>query len=43
MLELKPISREAIPGALDKAERYRVLNESREADSICSDNVQVDP
>ena len=43
MLELKPISAEAIPGALAKAERYRLLNEPREAESICRDILQVEP
>jgi len=27
MFELKPLSKEAIPAALEKAERYRLLNE----------------
>jgi len=27
MFELKPLSREGIPAALDKAMRYRLLNE----------------
>ena len=27
MFELKPISKDAIPRALEKAERYRLLNE----------------
>lgn len=43
MFELKPISREAIPGALEKAERYRLLNEPREAESICRDVLRTDP
>ena len=43
MYELKFISTEAIPGALDKAERYRLLNEPREAESICRDILQVEP
>jgi hypothetical protein len=43
MFELKPISREAIPRALEKAERYRLLNEPKEAESICLDILQVDP
>ena len=37
MHELKPLSPEAIPGALAKAERYRLLNESDLAESICED------
>ena len=43
MYELKSISTEAIPSALDKAERYRLLNEPREAESICRDILRVDP
>jgi hypothetical protein len=41
--ELKPISKDAIPEALSKAERYRLLNEPSEAESICLDILQVDP
>jgi len=43
MFEPKPISREAIPAALAKAERYRLLNEPGEAESICLDVLQIDP
>ncbi len=43
MLELKPLSAEAIPGALEKAERYRLLNEPAEAESICNDILEVAP
>jgi hypothetical protein len=43
MFELKPISREAIPEALSKAERYRLLNEPWQAESICLDVLRVDP
>lgn len=42
MFEPKPISIEAIPNALAKAERYRLLNEPREAESICRDVLDVD-
>jgi hypothetical protein len=42
MFELKPISKDAIPRALEKAERYRLLNEPKEAESICLDILQVD-
>ena len=42
MLELKRISREAISTSLEKAERYRLLNEPREAESICRDILQAD-
>ncbi len=41
--ELKPLSREAIPRALERAERYRLLNEPREAESICRDVLRTDP
>ena len=43
MFGLKSITREAIPRALEKAERYRLLNESAEAESICLDVLQIDP
>lgn len=42
MFELKRISSKAIPRALRKAERYRLLNEPREAESICLDVLLVD-
>ncbi|MCI0656967.1 MAG: hypothetical protein L0170_07845 [Acidobacteria bacterium] len=43
MFELKRISREAIPAALAKAERYRLINQPRMAESICLDILQLDP
>ena len=43
MLELKRLSSEAIPEALEKAERYRLLNEPGEAESICLDVLKTDP
>jgi hypothetical protein len=43
MFELKPLSKEAIPAALEKAERYRLLNEPAEAESICLDVLKADP
>jgi len=43
MFELKPLSKEAIPAALRRAERYRLLNEPAEAESICLDILQSDP
>lgn len=43
MFELKRISREGIPSALEKAERYRLLNEAWEAESICRDILALDP
>ena len=43
MFELKPLSREGIVAALEKAMRYRLLNESGEAESICHDVLRIDP
>jgi hypothetical protein len=43
MFELKTLSREGIPGALAKVERYRLLNEPGEAESICLDVLEVEP
>ena len=43
MFELRPISSAAVPSALRKAERYRLLNEPNEAESICRDVLEVDP
>ena len=41
--ELKIMSREAIPAALEKAHRYRLLNEPEQAESICEDVLRLDP
>jgi len=41
-MELKPITREGIPAALQKAERYRLLNDSSAAESICLDVLEID-
>jgi hypothetical protein len=41
-MQLKPITREGIPAALQKAERYRLLNESWAAESICLDVLDID-
>ena len=41
--ELKPISKEGIPAALQKAERYRLINDPSSAESICLDVLEVDP
>lgn len=43
MFEPKQISLEAVPEALEKAERYRLLNEPGEAESICLDILAADP
>jgi len=42
MFPLKPLSLEAVPSALAKAERYRLLNEPWQAESICRDICAVD-
>jgi hypothetical protein len=42
-LPLKSLSKDAIPRALDKAERYRLLNEPAGAVSICLDVLAVEP
>ena len=41
--KLKPISKEAIPRAIQKAERYRLINQSWAAESICRDVLEIDP
>lgn len=43
MFNIKPITKEGIPQALAKAERYRMLNESRLAESICQDILLIEP
>src|SRR5258705_12812784 len=43
MFQLKSPSNQGISAALDKAERYRLLNEPREAESICLDVLEIDP
>lgn len=43
MPELKPISKDAIPGALEKARHYRLLNQPWQAESICSDILRAEP
>ncbi len=43
MFTLKSISPEAIPGALEKVERYRLLNEPEMAESICHDVLAIEP
>ena len=42
MFELKSLSIDAIPAALAQAERYRLLNEPAEAESICLDILRID-
>jgi tetratricopeptide (TPR) repeat protein len=41
--KLKPISKEGIDAAINKAEHYRLLNQPRLAESICLDVLEVDP
>jgi hypothetical protein len=43
MYQLKRISKESIPAAIEKAERYRLINEPGLAESICLDILEVDP
>lgn len=43
MPSLKPISASGIPAALQKAERYRLLNDPTAAESICLDVLAVEP
>lgn len=43
MYDLKPLSPAAIPAALAKAERYRLLNEPEQAESICEDVLAAEP
>ncbi len=39
----KSISKDSIPDALKKAERYRLLGDPEEAESVCLDILQTDP
>ena len=41
--ELKKLSPEAVDAALKKAQHYRLLNEPRQAESICRDILDVAP
>lgn len=41
--QLKSLSHLAIPEALEKAHRYRLLGEASQAESICLDVLRVDP
>jgi hypothetical protein len=42
-MQLKPIHKDTIPRAFEKAERYRLLNEPFEAESICLDILAIVP
>ncbi len=43
MFELKRLHADAVDTAVSKAEHYRLLNEPRQAESICLDVLEVDP
>lgn len=43
MFELKPLHPEAVPAALEKANRYRLLNQPGAAESIYLDILAIDP
>jgi hypothetical protein len=43
MSVLKRLTVEGVPRAMQKAERYRLLGEPLEAESICIDVLQIDP
>ncbi|MBV8729911.1 MAG: hypothetical protein JO336_08890 [Acidobacteriia bacterium] len=42
-MELKSLHKDAIPAALAKAERYRLLHEPWQSESICQDVLRIDP
>src|SRR5690606_39259959 len=42
MADLKKINGEAIPRALEKVDRYRLLNDPEQAESICRDILTID-
>lgn len=42
-MELKSLHQDAIPAALAKAERYRLLHEPWQSESICQDVLRIDP
>lgn len=43
MNQLKPISKKGVQKALQKVERYRLLNNPIEAESICRDILEIEP
>lgn len=43
MFTLKTLHRDALPAALEKANRYRLLNEPGAAESICLDILAIEP
>src|SRR5687767_3289145 len=42
MFKLKPLSKDGVEGALNKAEHYRLLNQPQLAESICLDVLEID-
>lgn len=42
-MDLKKLNKDAIPGALEKAFRYRLLHEPWQSESICQDVLAIDP
>src|SRR5262245_41868642 len=42
-IQMKALSKEGIPAALERAERYRLLNEPSQAESICLDILTTEP
>ena len=43
MFTLKPLHKEGIPSAIEKAKHYRLLNEPLQAESICLDILELEP
>jgi hypothetical protein len=43
LFQIKAISRVAVPLALEKCERYRLLGEPEQAESICLDILEIEP
>ena len=43
MFQIKQISKESIPTAIEKAERYRLLDQPGLAESICLDILEAEP
>ncbi len=43
MAEPKQLTKEVVPAALERALRYRLLNEPHEAESICCDVLEIEP
>lgn len=41
--QLKKMHRDSVQAALKKAEHYRLLNEPRQAESICHDILEIEP